>query len=43
MRDSVIVKAGNANMPLALDRSGVISKKCDRSNHKPDTNNACTR
>jgi len=28
-------------MPLALNRAGVVFKKCDRSNHKPDTNKAC--
>lgn len=28
-------------MPLALNRTGVVFKKCDRRNHKPDTNKAC--
>lgn len=28
-------------MPLAMNRTGVVLKKCDRSNHRPDTNKAC--
>jgi len=28
-------------MALALNRTGVIFKKCDRANHKPDSNKAC--
>lgn len=28
-------------MALALDRTGVVVKKCDRANHKTDSNKAC--
>jgi integrase len=28
-------------MPLALNRTGVVFKKCDRAGHRPDTNKAC--
>ena len=28
-------------MALALNRTGVVFKKCDRANHKTDTNKAC--
>lgn len=28
-------------MALALNRTGVIFKKCDRTNHKPESNKAC--
>ena len=28
-------------MALALNRTGVVFKKCDRANHKPDSNKAC--
>lgn len=28
-------------MPLAMNRAGVILKKCDRSSHRPGTNKAC--
>jgi hypothetical protein len=28
-------------MTLAAHRAGAISKKCDRSNHKPDSNKRC--
>jgi integrase len=28
-------------MALAVNRTGTIFKKCDRSNHKPDTNKGC--
>jgi integrase len=28
-------------MPLAMNRTGVIFKKCDRSSHRPGTNKAC--
>ena len=28
-------------MPLALNRTGVVFKKCDRAAHRPDTNKAC--
>ena len=28
-------------MALAVTRTGTIFKKCDRSNHKPDSNKRC--
>ena len=28
-------------MPLALNRTGVVFKKCDMAGHKPDSNKAC--
>ena len=28
-------------MPLAVNRAGVVFKKCDRAAHRPDTNKAC--
>ena len=28
-------------MALALNRTGVVFKKCDRASHKPDSNKAC--
>lgn len=28
-------------MPLALNRAGVVFKKCDLAAHRPDTNKAC--
>ena len=28
-------------MPLALNRTGVVFKKCDMADHKPDSNKAC--
>jgi hypothetical protein len=28
-------------MALAVNRTGTVSKKCDRSNHKPDSNTKC--
>jgi hypothetical protein len=28
-------------MALAVNRSGTIFKKCDKANHRPDTNNGC--
>ncbi len=28
-------------MALAVSRTGTIFKKCDRSNHKPDSNKRC--
>jgi hypothetical protein len=28
-------------MALAVNRTGTIFKKCDRSNHKPETNKNC--
>jgi len=28
-------------MALAAHRAGAIFKKCDRSNHKPDSNKRC--
>ena len=28
-------------MALALNRTGVVFKKCDRAGHKPDSNKAC--
>ncbi len=28
-------------MPLALNRTGVVFKKCDMSGHRPDSNKAC--
>jgi integrase len=30
-----------ADVALALNRTGVVFKKCDRANHKTDTNKAC--
>jgi hypothetical protein len=30
-----------ADMALALNRTGVVFKKCDMSGHKPDSNKAC--
>jgi hypothetical protein len=28
-------------MALALNRTSVVFKKCDRADHKPDSNKAC--
>jgi hypothetical protein len=28
-------------MALAVNRTGTVFKKCDRSNHKPETNKSC--
>jgi hypothetical protein len=29
------------SMPLAMNRTGAVLKKCDQSNHRPGTNKAC--
>jgi hypothetical protein len=30
-----------ADVALALNRTGVVFKKCDMAGHKPDSNKAC--